>query len=260
MEIVGLIPAAGKAKRILPIPCSKELFPVGLAAKEQADIRIKVASHCLLEKMKQAGAAKGYIILRKGKWDIPAYWGDGAMIEMPLAYLMMGLPYGVPYTLDQAYPFVKDSLILFGFPDILFEPQDAFVQLIHRQHSSGVDIVLGLFTADQPSLLDMVDIDEQGSVRGIEVKPADSKLHYAWIIAVWTPAFTLYLHDFVARNTARNIGKNTLKSDLIFQELHIGSIIDSAVQDGLRVNSVIFPENRFLDIGIPENLYKAHKF
>lgn len=28
-NMIGLIPAAGKAKRLQPLPCSKEIFPVG---------------------------------------------------------------------------------------------------------------------------------------------------------------------------------------------------------------------------------------
>jgi len=36
----------------------------------------------------------------------------------------MDLPYGVPYTLDQAYPFVQNATIALGFPDITCEPED----------------------------------------------------------------------------------------------------------------------------------------
>ena len=118
-EIVGLIPAGGKGKRIAPLPCSKELYPVGFHnAHEELGLRPKVVSHYLLEKMRLAAVTNAYVILRKGKWDIPGYFSDGKMLEMNLAYLMMDLPFGVPYTLDQAYPFVKDSTVVFGFPDI----------------------------------------------------------------------------------------------------------------------------------------------
>ena len=48
---------------------------------------------------------------------------------MNLAYLMLGLPYGVPYTIDQAYNFVKESVIAFGFLDIVFEPENPFTAL-----------------------------------------------------------------------------------------------------------------------------------
>ena len=70
------------------------------------------------------------MILRDGKWDIPSYLGDGSLVNLHLAYLMMAQPFGVPYTLDQAYPFVKDCRIALGFPDVLFESQDAFEKIL----------------------------------------------------------------------------------------------------------------------------------
>ncbi len=108
LPLIGLVPAGGKATRISPLPLSKELYPVGFRGDvddikknnqlNQAKLRPKVVSHYLLEKMQLAGIDKAYFILRPGKWDIPAYFGDGAMLSMNLGYLIMGLPYGVPFT------------------------------------------------------------------------------------------------------------------------------------------------------------------
>ena len=61
-----------------PLPCSKELFPLGFQLMEgSSQPRPKAVGHYLLEKFQLAGIAKTYIILRKGKWDIPAYFGHG---------------------------------------------------------------------------------------------------------------------------------------------------------------------------------------
>jgi len=109
-EIIGLLPAGGRASRVAPLPCSKELYPVGFhSVGKDGSPRPKVVSHYLLEKMRLADVKKAYIILREGKWDIPTYFGDGKILDMHLAYLMMGLPFGVPYTLDQVYPFIKTA-------------------------------------------------------------------------------------------------------------------------------------------------------
>ena len=97
-KVLGLIPAAGKAARLSPLPFSKELYPIGFGPVGQGhSLRPKVVCHYLLEKMQFAGITKAYIILRNGKWDIPAYLGDGKMLDMNLAYLIMRLPFGVPY-------------------------------------------------------------------------------------------------------------------------------------------------------------------
>ena len=91
-------------------------------------MRPKVVSHYLLEKMRLAGIQEVYIVLRPGKWDIPAYFGDGSALGMHLAYLILGVPFGVPFTLDQAYPFVRNATVAFGFPDMLFDPEDGFIK------------------------------------------------------------------------------------------------------------------------------------
>ena len=166
-EVVGLVPAGGQATRIAPLPCSKELYPVGFRSGEEGrGVQTKVVSHYLLEKMRFAGIAKAYIVLRAGKWDIPGYFGDGLLLNMHLAYLIMRSPLGVPYTLDQAYPFVKDAIVAMGFPDILFRPDDIFVQLLSRQQTADADVLLGLFPTDSPESEEMVDMDDKGRVAG----------------------------------------------------------------------------------------------
>ena len=140
---------------VLPfLPCSKELFPIGFGGSgKDHNLIPKVVCHYLLEKMRLATITKAYIVIREGKWDIPAYFGNGSALDMHLAYLMMGLPYGVPYTIDQAYHFVKDAVIAFGFPDMIFDADDAFVQLLSRHAVDDVDVVLGIFPADRPARL-----------------------------------------------------------------------------------------------------------
>ena len=254
-EIIGLVPAGGQATRIAPLPCSKELYPIGFRpVAEDGSLRPKAVCHYLLEKMRLAGATKAYIILRQGKWDIPAYLGDGAMLDIHLAYLMMNLPFGAPYTLDQAYPFIQDALIVFGFPDIIFQPEDAFVRLLARQAATKADAVLGLFPADQPQKMDMVDLDEDGRIRQIVIKPRHTHLHYTWIIAVWTPIFTHFMHEYLVDvQTEYNQDNGSSRR----RELFVGDVIQAAIQTGLQIETVRFPNGDYLDIGTPEDLVKA---
>jgi glucose-1-phosphate thymidylyltransferase len=257
-EIVGLLPAAGQATRIAPLPCSKELYPIGLRHVEgERSPRPKVACHYLLEKMRLAGVTKVYIVLRKGKWDIPAYLGDGAMLDMHLAYLMMRLPFGAPYTLDQAYPFVHNALVVFGFPDIVFRPDDAFVQLLSHQATTHADVVLGLFPTDQSQRMDMVELDDDGRVRQIVIKPSQTNLRYTWIIAVWTPIFTRFMHRHLAAVQDSDKRSDAVVSVPPQREWFVGDVIQAAVHGGLRVEAVPFPDGDCLDIGTPDNLVKA---
>ncbi|MGH7233477.1 MAG: nucleotidyltransferase family protein [Nitrospiraceae bacterium] len=253
-EIVGLIPAGGHARRIDPLPCSKELFPVGFRpASKGGGLRPKVVSHYLLEKMHLAGITKVYIILRQGKWDIPSYFGDGSILNLSLAYLMMRLPFGAPYTIDQAYPFVQHALVAFGFPDILFQPDDAFGRLLDCQIATSSDIVLGIFMAHQHEMMDMVEVDEGGRVHAMVLKPTQTHLRYAWIFALWTPLFTSYLHEFLQKRREGDDNSNASNHE----ELSVGHVIQAAIREGVRAHAVRFSDHTYLDIGTPDDLVKA---
>jgi glucose-1-phosphate thymidylyltransferase len=168
----------------------------------------------------------------------------------------MRSPNGVPYTLNQAFPFVGDSLIALGFPDILFQPKDAFVRLLHRQANSNAVVVLGLFPTDQPSKVGMVDFDEAGRVRWIIEKPQQTHLRYMWAIAVWNPVFTHFLKDYLVESESLAMTENTPR-----QEIPIGDVIQAAVERGLQVEAEVFHDGKFLDIGTPEDLAQAvHQF
>ncbi|MBE9211888.1 dTDP-glucose pyrophosphorylase [Plectonema cf. radiosum LEGE 06105] len=260
--VIGLIPAGGKATRISPLPLSKELYPVGFQGNSnnniykntqinnQNNLRPKVVSHYLLEKMQLAGIDKAYFILRPGKWDIPAYFGDGAMLSMNLGYLIMGLPYGVPFTLDSAYPFVKDTVVALGFPDILFQPKDAYIQILKKLESSKADVVLGLFPTDKPQKAGMVNFDDTGKVYSIIEKPLDSNLHFMWAIAVWQPSFSKFLHEYLI----------AIKQDINLPhlpEIPIGNVIQAAISKGLQVEAEAFINGSYLDIGTPDDLITA---
>jgi len=252
-EVIGLIPSGGQATRIAPLPCSKELYPIGFHRMDGVKgLRPKAAAHYLLEKMRCAGIRTAYFILRKGKWDIPSYFGDGKPVRMNLAYLMMRVPHGTPFTLDQAYAFVRGKTIAFGFPDIIFDADDAFVKLLDRQASTRADVVLGLFLVRKPETMDMIDVDGHGAVRSIIIKPHATKLRYGWIMATWNPVFSQFLHEYLRTSLAHRRTNITRKS-----ELSVGHIFQAALESGLQIQSVRFRDSSYLDIGTPDNLIKA---
>jgi glucose-1-phosphate thymidylyltransferase len=256
-EVIGLVPAAGKATRLSPLPCSKEIFPVGFrGTNERGEIRPKVVCHYLLECMHLAGISKAYIILRGGKWDIPSYLGDGEIVSMDLGYLIMNRSLGVPFTLDQAHPFVRSARIALGFPDILFSPGDAFSRLLEQQEVSGAEVVLGLFPSPSPERMDMVELDLCGRVRGIQIKPSKTDLHYTWTMAVWSPMFTEFMHEYT-RAALEGFQDTDASRSLEHCEIHVSDVILAAMENGISVDSVAFPEGHCLDIGSPEDLKRA---
>jgi glucose-1-phosphate thymidylyltransferase len=201
--------------------------------------------------MRIADIKRAYIILRKGKWDIPAYFGDGKMLDMHLGYLLMDLPFGVPFTLDQAYPFVGEAIVALGFPDIIFEPKDAFAQLLAKYEESKADIVLGLFHTPKPHKSDMVKLDENGRVHSIHIKPPETDLEYSWGIAVWSPLFTEFMHNYVV--SQRKLFEDDSGNE-IRRELFVGDVIQAAITSSITVDTIIFRDGKYLDIGTPEDM------
>jgi glucose-1-phosphate thymidylyltransferase len=244
-DVIGLIPAAGHAVRMGYLPCSKELLPLGIdTAEDQSEPRYRVIISYLLEALRSADTTKAFIILRKGKWDIPGYLGDGSDFNMHIGYLMQGLPYAVPYTLDQAFPFMQQSIAALGFPDILYKDNDIFSKMLSRLKEGDLDIVLGLFPADKPQNADGVEYDDDMTIRRVVPKPHDKKHQFVWAAAVWKPIFTRFMHDYLAHLDPPTHGQN---------ELQIGHVIQQAIIEGQRVAGVHVSKYPPIDVGTPEN-------
>lgn len=252
MNTIGLMPAAGRARRVAPLPCSKEVFPLDVNGTEGRGPTVACAH--LLRALHRAGVRRAYMIIRKGKWDIPAYLEDGAAHDVRLAYVLTRVPYGVPFTLDSAYPFICEARVAFGFPDILFRPVDAFARVMRAQADGGADLVLGLFPTERPHTADVV-AHRDGRVTAIHIKPEDTALRDAWVMAVWTPAFTRYLHAYLDAIAAPRRERLEAGRD----EVHLGEVFQAAIEEGLAVEAVSFPEGRYLDIGTPEALHRAQQ-
>jgi glucose-1-phosphate thymidylyltransferase len=240
------------------LPCSKEIFPIGFGEiGPSSRERPKVAAHYLLEKMRLAGAKRAYMVLSKGKWDIPAYLGDGSIVNMAIAYLMTGLPYGVPFTVDSAFPFLADKLIMFGFPDIILQPDDVYLRLLDQIRTVKADLVLGLFPAVNPKKMDMVVLDTNGAIAGIDIKPVCTHLHWTWTVAVWNFTFTRFMHDFVSRELQRMATAADGDGLEKYREWFVGDVIREAIGSELKIDQVKFPQGRYIDIGSPEDLQTA---
>lgn len=258
-EVVAVIPAAGRSRRLAPLPCSKELLPVGLGPMPGADgLRPKVVSHYLMDALQMAGVQKTFLVIRQGKWDIPAYWGDGERIGMSMAYLVIDGSKGPPETIDRAFPFVADKVVAFGFPDIIVRPANVFQQLLKRLARSRADVVLGSFIAHDHRAMDMIEINARSRVVRLELKPKATDLRDAWVCAVWTPVFTKFLHAFLQRTRGRQpkrlFGNRRIDPQ---GDIPVGAVIREAIRAGVRVEAVRFPVGDYLDVGTPESFALA---
>jgi glucose-1-phosphate thymidylyltransferase len=249
MEIIGLVPAAGFASRLGSIPCSKEVYPLLNSSGE-----LTVISTHLLRYYNLAEIRNVFFIIRKGKWDIPDYFGDGSLFDLNIGYLIMNVSYGTPFTLNHAYHFAKDKIVALGFPDILFEPENAFAQLKEHFQKDSSDIVLGIAQSENYMRSDMVDFDQDGEINEIVIKQNRPDLKYGWFIAMWRPSFTLYLKEYLERFIKNNPEGKIILNDKSVREIYMGDVIQSALSNGLQVSYILFENGRFRDLGTLEEL------
>jgi glucose-1-phosphate thymidylyltransferase len=245
-DVIGLIPAAGYSRRISPLPCSKEIYPVGFFRNSSGDDRPKAVCLYLIESMRQAGITKIVIVIRKGKFDIPAYLGDGRHFGVDLVYRVMEDSPSPSHALDHAYPFVKNTTVAFGFPDIIFHAPGAFARLLSGYWENRADVALGVFRIKKASNDDRVVLDRKGWVKKFEVSASGARDPHTWTIAVWGPRFTQFVHDFLQG-----------ESDCGKFELTMGHILEPAFRNGLRLWGILFSKGSYLDIGTPESLAQA---
>ena len=251
-DYIGLIPAAGLARRLGLDGVSKEVMPLS-GVRHPRLARERIAIDCLLDGLRLAGIERVHIVIREGKWDVPARLGDGADHGLALAYHLMGQPWGTPFSLDQVFRFVKDRHVALGFPDIQFAPRDAFAALIDRHRRGSADIVIGLFPTSCPDKFDMVRVDSALRVVGFDIKPAGTDLVYSWIVAAWSPRFSVFMHDFLAA-VARNGDLSTRP------EIYVGTVFQAALRAGIHIEAEIFPTGKALDLGTRDDLALAADF
>ncbi len=252
LEIVGLVPAAGRATRLGPLPCSKEILPLGpMVAAGSGPTRPRVAAEGLLDQLAGAGVGRAWIVLASGKWDVPAFLGARSASGVDLAYRILPSSGSVVETLDAAWAFLRGHPVALGFPDVLLSPADALARVVERHRATDEEVTLGLFPTDRPDKSDMVATGDGGRVTAIRVKPEETELELTWMLAVWSPAFGDWLHDYARRHGAA--GGRVPPGG----ELHPGTALGEALAEGIAIGSVAFPDGSSLDIGTPDELARV---
>lgn len=246
MRVIGAIPGGGSGQRMAPLPCSKELLPLGFRSTEQGP-RPRVIASYLLEALRLGGAEQVYWLIDRSKTDIVQYFGDGAEAGVQLAYAPTCSSPSVVHTLHGARGFLRDAHVLFGFPDIVFEPATALRALRERLLRSGADVVLGAVPAPPEQVGDRVLLDPAGRALEVRIKPVGSSWPHIWMLAAWAPSFTLFLQRWLeARSAAHTAGREGSAP-----ELYLGHVMQAGIEAGLRIEVEAFESGSFIDVGTP---------
>ena len=218
-RIVGVIPAAGYAERLQPLPCSKEVYPIG--GRPVMDY--------LVERMSAVPRTEIRIVTRPEKTDVAEH-ARGLGLDVVLAYprnvaesILAGIE-GLP----------PETVVLFGFPDTIWEPVDGY-RPVAEAVLRGYEVALGLFETADLERSDVVAVDARGMVKAIEVKPSRPSSTWIW-----------------GCGAARALALARLSG-----EQEVGVYLDRlcGAQDvpGIRLS------RSFLDVGTPEALRRASR-
>jgi glucose-1-phosphate thymidylyltransferase len=246
-EIVGLLPAAGRGSRLGPIPCSKEIMPLGfqpVPGEQDGVWRPVTAIETHLRAFGRAGVRRAAVIISELKHDIVRYLGNGERYGLSLTYLFQQQLGGMPFALQLAEPWLADADVLFAMPDTLITPDDVAQTLVNRHRETAADLTLGLFATDTPYKFGMVEL-RGGQVTTFIDKPQHSTLELMWGTAVWSPRFTLLLSAVAAQHPSGGT------------ELVLSDVFAAALAAKFPITPHILGNARYRDIGTPEDFQRV---
>ena len=167
MRTIGVVPAAGYARRLQPLACSKEMLVV----------RGRPVMDVLVDRLEAAPCDEIRVVTRREKRDVAAHAAARG------AVVVMSEPPSVTASLLAGIAEVADDdVVAFGFPDTLWDPLDGFSRLLAAL-DARVDAVLGIFHGAEPARSDTVGIDGD-RVTWIEVKPERPRSELVWGCAI----------------------------------------------------------------------------
>ena len=164
MTVVGVVPAAGYALRLQPLPHSKEMLQVG--GRPIMDY--------LVDRMRAGGADEIRVVTRREKEDVIAH------CERLGASVVLAEPPTINASLAAGVEGLAPAdTVLLGFPDSLWMPDDGFRRLAETVES-GPDVALGLFDAPGVEGSDYLVLDESGAITDIDIKPVEPRSTWIW--------------------------------------------------------------------------------
>jgi glucose-1-phosphate thymidylyltransferase len=216
--VAGVVAAAGYATRLQPLPCSKEILPID--GRPVMDY--------VIDRMRVAGCTDVRVVTRTDKADVIAHAEEiGATVVL-----------GEPATPGESFAagisgLAADDIVLIGWPDTLWEPEDGYVPLV-RAVEEAHEIALGLFETPDLERSDVLSFDGAGRITGIHIKPANPPSSWIWGCAA-----------------ARVRALAGLE-----REEWPGSFFNSLCENGVELHGVPL-SNVWLDIGTKEALAQA---
>jgi dTDP-glucose pyrophosphorylase len=171
--MLAIIPAAGAARRLQPLPFSKELLPVG-SRTHGGQERPRAVSEFVVERLLLAGASRICFVVAPRKLDIVTYYGANVG-GVPIAYVIQPEPQGLCDAVFRGLAFAeRDEPVVVGLPDTVWFPAACLQQLPLEQ------LAFLLFPVSEPERFDAVLTDDRDNVTELRVKSAEPGTSWIW--------------------------------------------------------------------------------
>jgi len=137
--MMGIIPAAGKGKRMRPYTSAvpKELLLVG----------DKPIIEHIIEGLKIAGIKDIVVVISKGKYSIIDYLGSGESLDVNITYTIQDKQEGLAKAIECTKHLINDTFVVVN-GDNFFRPKNAIKELISFHFHHKADATIAAFKAE----------------------------------------------------------------------------------------------------------------
>lgn len=221
--MIGIIPAAGSATRMMGIP--KMLLPVPRYGLTLIDLTIM--------RMELADMSTPPVIV-----------SNGVILSLLEHHLGFSIVNRTTQTMSETvlmalHTWMQDrgDRVLFGMPDTYFDDAEAFVKLAAAL-DDGADVAVGLFHVrnSQRHKLGMCAFDPRTQqILQVIDKSNTTTLSWAWGVLAWKPIFWEHIHA---------------------EAPHVGYALPRAIEAGLDVRAVRM-DGEYFDCGTPDEYFEC---
>ncbi len=233
-KYVAVIQAGGKGTRMISL--TKDLIP-----KPMLELDGKPMLEWQIDSLSKYGINEFVIITGHLGEKIEEYFGDGHKKGISLSYIRETVPLGSAgalFYLKDIMPKDRDIILIFG--DVMFEID--FDRMIAFHESKGAEATLLAHPNAHPFDSDLLDIDSEGVVRGIDSKNNQRDYWYKNIVNAG-----IYILDHGLIENINGPCKMDLEKDVLIPRM-----------SGSKVYAYITPEY-VKDAGTPERFMRVEE-
>jgi len=245
-QVVGVVPAAGRARRLGSPAASKALEPVYIDPEDPKGPRLPVC-YRLLHGLAEARVPEAFVVTLAEKRDLRDHLGDGGPRTPRIRHVQLDVSPSPVVSIAAATRLAPKAIIALGFPDVLWEAERAFGRLLARL-DQGADVALGLFPPSAAYATAGVLLGAGDRVRGF-LAPTLAESNPSWTLAAWRPVFSRILERLADEVVDAPRGT----------EFGMTAALQHAMEDGRHVVGVVLSNQPFFDIGAPARLAAARR-